>query len=159
MHYAWPASLTASPPTNLSIHDACGMSEKNRSWLPLGVSKKIQPRVAEKACYNLWHWKKILTLLWDYSWVRRAFRKEAGHEGEEWQQRLRQGQGLERKTVLHPVCWVSMDRGQREESQGIWSPFACAGWAGPGTMEPVACGERSSGPNTCLVYRIQKVCF
>lgn len=30
--------------------------------------------------------------------------------------------------VLHPVCWVSMDRGQRQKSQSIWSPFASTTW-------------------------------
>jgi len=31
------------------------------------------------------------------------------------------------RAVLLPVCWVSLGCGQRQESQSIWSPFACPG--------------------------------
>lgn len=103
------------------------MSGKNRSWLPLGVSKKIQPRMAKKASYTLWHWNKTLRLLWDYSRVRRGFQKEAGHEREEWMQRLRnRRQGLERKQrrfcILSAGCLWTMDRGRRARAYGAHLP-------------------------------------
>ena len=52
------------------------------------------------------------------------------------------------REVLHPVCWVSLVRGQTQESQSIWSPFACVDQSGRGVMEPVARGESDAPGRT-----------
>lgn len=62
--------------------------------------------------------------------------------------------------VVLPACWVSVVRGRRQESQSIWTPFACADQAGPAAMEPVACGEgRAPGQTRAWHEGSKKVCF
>lgn len=58
-----------------------------------------------------------------------GLRTEQGmrEEAETEKEKQKAGYRKKAKMVLCPVCWVSMDRGQRQESQSIWSPFACVG--------------------------------